>query len=154
MPQLEEGMPAPHFSATGHDGKMIRLADFRGKKVVLYFYPQDDTEACTKEACNLRDNYNELINKGFEVLGVSPDSENSHVDFRKKYSLPFTLISDPERKLLNLYGVYGQKILYGKEVTGVIRTTFIIDENGIIEKIIRKVKTAAHTEQIFKLYEK
>ncbi len=154
MAQLEEGMQAPVFSWTEHGGKQVSLADYRGKKVVLYFYPKDDTEACTKEACNLRDNYRELKEKGFEVLGVSPDPEKSHVDFKEKYSLPFTLVADPEMKILNLYGTYGQKMLYGKEVTGVLRTTFIINEKGIIEKIIRKVNTAAHTAQIFKFYEK
>jgi len=154
MAQLKEGMPAPTFRGTGHDGKMVDLEDFRGKKVILYFYPKDNTPGCTKEACNLRDNYKELLKKGFAVIGVSPDSEKSHAGFREKYSLPFPLIADTGKKIMELYGTYGQKMMYGKPVTGVIRTTFIIDEKGIIEKIIRKVDTAAHTEQIFKLYDK
>ena len=154
MAQLAEGMRAPLFSGTGHDGKNVSLADYRGKKVVLYFYPQDDTEACTREACNLRDNYTELNKEGFVILGVSPDSEKSHNDFRKKYSLPFTLIADPEMKIIKRYGLFGKKMLYGREVTGVLRTTFVINEKGIIENIIRRVTTSAHTQQIFKFYEK
>ena len=152
MTHLKEGQKAPLFEGTDQDGKKIRLSDFKGKKVVLYFYPKDDTPGCTAEACNLRDNYSELQKKGFVVLGVSPDSEKSHQGFIKKYSLPFPLLSDPEKKILNLYGAYGEKMMYGKPVTGVLRSTFIIDEKGSIEKIISKVNTSEHTDQIFKLY--
>jgi peroxiredoxin Q/BCP len=154
MTHLKEGMPAPQFIGNDQDGKKIDLSKFKGKKVVLYFYPKDNTPGCTAEACNLRDNYSELQKRGFIILGISPDSEKSHTGFRKKYSLPFTLISDPEKKILGLYGAYGEKKMYGKTVTGVLRSTFIIDEKGIIEKIITKVDTAAHTQQIFKLYDK
>lgn len=152
MTHLKEGQKAPLFEGTDQDGKKIRLSDLKGKKVVLYFYPKDDTPGCTAEACNLRDNYKELLKKGFVVLGVSPDTEKSHQGFIKKYSLPFPLIADPEKKILKLYGAYGEKMMYGKPVTGVLRSTFIIDEKGNIEKIISKVNTSEHTDQIFKLY--
>jgi peroxiredoxin Q/BCP len=152
MTHLKEGQQAPLFEGIDQDGNKIKLTDFKGKKLVLYFYPKDDTPGCTKEACNLRDNYTELLKKGFAVIGVSPDSEKSHKGFIGKYSLPFPLISDPEKKILNLYGAFGEKMMYGKPVTGVLRSTFIIDETGKIEKIISKVDTAAHAEQIFKLY--
>jgi thioredoxin-dependent peroxiredoxin len=154
MTHLKEGQQAPIFEGTDQDGRKIKLSDLKGKKIVLYFYPKDDTPGCTAEACNLRDNYDDLLKKGFAVIGVSPDSEKSHRGFIKKYSLPFPLVADPEKKILNLYGAYGEKIMYGKKVTGVIRSTFIIDENGTIEKIISKVDTKAHTEQIFNVYNK
>jgi thioredoxin-dependent peroxiredoxin len=154
MTHLKEGQQAPLFEGTDQDGNKVRLSDLRGEKVVLYFYPKDDTPGCTAEACNLRDNYDDLIAKGFKVIGVSPDSEKSHRGFIQKYSLPFPLISDPEKKILALYGAYGEKMMYGKKVTGVLRSTFIIDEKGKIEKILSKVDTKAHTEQIFKLYNK
>lgn len=152
MAQLKEGQKAPLFEGTDQDGNIIRLKDYTGKKVILYFYPKDNTPGCTKEACNLRDNYNELVNKGFAVLGVSPDTEKSHKGFAEKYTLPFPLIADTGKKIMSDYGAWGEKKMYGKTVTGVLRTTFIIDEKGIIEKVIRKVDTEAHTEQIFKLY--
>ena len=152
MAQLKEGQRAPLFEGTDQDGNIIRLKDYTGKKVILYFYPKDNTPGCTKEACNLRDNYNELVNKGFAVLGVSPDTEKSHKGFAEKYTLPFPLIADTGKKIMSDYGAWGEKKMYGKTVTGVLRTTFIIDEKGIIEKVIRKVDTEAHTEQIFKLY--
>ena len=153
MTQLTAGMPAPHFEGTDQNGKTVKLSSFLGKKVVLYFYPKDDTPGCTAEACSLRDNYNELLKKGFIVLGVSPDSEKSHAKFAGKYNLPFPLIADPQKKILSAYGAYGEKLMYGKKVTGVIRTTFIIDEKGIIEKVIKKVDTKEHAGQIFKMYE-
>ena len=153
MTQLTAGMPAPQFEGTDQNGNAVKLSSFLGKKVVLYFYPKDDTPGCTAEACSLRDNYNELLRKGFIVLGVSPDSEKSHVKFAGKYNLPFPLIADPEKKILTAYGAYGEKLMYGKKVTGVIRTTFIIDEKGIIEKVIKKVDTKEHATQIFKMYE-
>jgi len=148
MADLKEGMKAPEFEGKDQNGRLIRLSDFRGKKLVLYFYPKDNTPGCTAEACNLRDNYNELIKKGFAMLGVSPDPEKSHKNFAEKYALPFPLIADTEKKILQLYGAYGEKKMYGKTVKGVIRTTFIINEQGIIEKIIRKVDTKNHTQQI------
>ena len=128
------------------------LGDFTGKKVVLYFYPKDNTPGCTAEACNLRDNWESFLKEGFVVIGVSPDNEKSHKGFAKKFSLPFPLIADTSKKIVNDYGVWGEKKMYGKSFLGVIRTTFIIDEKGIIEKIISKVDTAAHTKQIFDMY--
>jgi peroxiredoxin Q/BCP len=152
MIQLKEGSKAPGFEGIDQNGKEINLSDFTGIKVVLYFYPKDNTPGCTAEACNLRDNYDLLIKKGFAVIGVSPDSEKSHNNFSGKYSLPFPLIADTSKKILNDYGVWGEKKMYGKSFNGVIRTTFIINEKGIIEKIITKVDTSGHTEQIFNLY--
>lgn len=154
MTHLKEGQKAPDFEGTDQDGRKVKLSGFRGKKVILYFYPKDNTPGCTNEACNLRDNYKDLQKKGFTVIGVSPDSEKSHKGFTEKYSLPFPLIADTDKKILGLYGAYGEKKMYGKTVTGVLRSTFIIDEQGKIEKIISKVDTAAHAEQIFKLYNK
>ena len=153
MTQLTQGMPAPHFEGIDQNGNTVKLSSFTGKKIVLYFYPKDDTPGCTAEACSLRDNYKDLLNKGFIVLGVSPDSEKSHQKFAGKYSLPFQLIADPEKKILTAYGAYGEKVMYGKKVMGVIRTTFIIDEKGMIEKVIKKVDTKEHATQIFRLYE-
>ncbi len=146
-------MPAPQFEGIDQNGNTVKLSSFTGKKIVLYFYPKDDTPGCTAEACSLRDNYKDLLNKGFIVLGVSPDSEKSHQKFAGKYSLPFPLIADPEKKILTAYGAYGEKVMYGKKVMGVIRTTFIIDEKGMIEKVIKKVDTKEHATQIFRLYE-
>ncbi|MCJ7446150.1 MAG: thioredoxin-dependent thiol peroxidase [Bacteroidales bacterium] len=149
MAQLKEGMQAPPFEGTDQNGKLIRLSDYSGKKVILYFYPKDNTPGCTAEACNLRDNYNSFLKKGFAVIGVSMDSEKSHKNFAGKYSLPFPLIADTSKKILNDYGVWREKKLYGKSFLGVARTTFIIDEKGIIETIISKVETKTHSEQIF-----
>jgi thioredoxin-dependent peroxiredoxin len=154
MSLLKVGQKAPYFEGTDQNGKAIKLSDYSGKKVVLYFYPKDDTPGCTAEACNLRDNYDSLLKEGFVVIGVSPDDEKSHKGFAGKYFLPFPLIADTSRKILNDYGAWGEKNMYGKKVTGVLRTTFIINEKGIIEKIIEKVNTGEHTEQIFKLYNK
>jgi len=153
MIQLKEGMKAPLFEGTDQDGRKIRLNDYAGKKVLLYFYPKDNTPGCTAEACNLRDNHEMLLKEGFAVIGVSIDSEKSHKGFASKYSLPFPLIADTSKKIVNDYGVYGEKKMYGKSYFGIIRTTFVIDEKGIIEKIISKVDTQNHTEQIFKLYQ-
>jgi len=153
MTQLTAGMPAPHFEGTDQNGNTVKLSDFLGKKVILYFYPKDNTPGCTAQACSLRDNYNDLLQKGFVVLGVSPDSEKSHLNFSGKYNLPFPLIADTEKKILTAYDAYGEKMMYGKKVTGVIRTTFIIDEKGIIEKVIKKVNTKEHATQIFKMYD-
>jgi len=146
-------MPAPQFSGIDQNGNIVNLSSFTGKKIVLYFYPKDNTPGCTAEACSLRDNYEELLRKGFIVLGVSPDSEKSHKGFAEQHNLPFPLIADPDRKIMTAYGAWGEKVMYGKKVTGVIRTTFIIDEKGIIEKVIKKVDTKEHAGQIFKLYE-
>ena len=153
MAQLKEGMPAPPFEGTDQDGKLVKMSDSSGKKIVLYFYPRDNTPGCTAEACNLRDNYDDFLKKGFAVIGISMDSEKSHKNFAGKYSLPFPLISDTSKKILNDYGVWKEKKLYGKSFLGVVRTTFIIDEKGIIEKIISKVDTKTHSEQIFGLYQ-
>jgi peroxiredoxin Q/BCP len=153
MVELKEGMKAPMFEGSDQDGKTIRLSDFKGRKVVLYFYPKDNTSGCTAEACNLRDNYDELLKKGFAVIGVSMDSEKSHRNFATKYSLPFPLIADTSRKILEDYGVWREKKLYGRSFLGIVRTTFIIDEKGVIEKIISKVETSRHSDQIFKLYQ-
>jgi peroxiredoxin Q/BCP len=152
MIQLEEGMNAPVFEGIDQSGNEIKLSGFRGKKVILYFYPKDNTPGCTAEACNLRDNYDSLLKKGFAVVGVSPDTEKSHKGFAGKYQLPFPLIADTSKKIVNDYGIWGEKKMYGKSYFGVIRTTFVIDEKGVIEKIISKVNTAGHTEQIFNMY--
>ena len=152
MTQPTTGMPAPQFEGMDQNGNSLKLSNFAGKKVVLYFYPKDDTPGCTAEACSLRDNYDELLKQGFVVLGVSPDSEKSHKGFTAKYNLPFPLISDTDKKIMTAYGAYGEKVMYGKKVTGVIRTTFIIDEKGVVEKVIKKVDTKEHAPQILKLY--
>ncbi len=146
--KLTEGDKAPDFSYVGPDGKNISLKELKGKKVILYFYPKDSTPGCTIEACDLRDNYSSLKKKGYEVIGVSKDDEKSHDKFKKKYDLPFPLIPDTEKEVLKKYDVWGKKSFMGKTFDGIIRTTFVIDEKGIIEKIIRDVKTKNHTEQI------
>jgi peroxiredoxin Q/BCP len=148
MKELNEGDKAPDFKGKNQEGKTISLDDFKGKKLILYFYPKDNTPGCTAEACDLNDNYDYWISKGYEVVGVSPDSEESHRKFIDKYGLNFNLISDPEKDLLQAYGAWGEKKLYGKTYMGVLRTTFVINEEGIIEKIFRKVKTKEHTTQI------
>lgn len=152
MIQLKEGLAAPRFEGIDQKGNMIKSDDFRGKKLVLYFYPKDNTPGCTSEACNLRDNYELLLSKGFAVVGVSPDSEKSHNNFAGKYALPFPLIADTSKKILNDFGVWGEKKMYGKSYFGVLRTTFIIDEKGLIEKIITKVDTSEHTSQILNMF--
>ena len=148
MMHLKEGDKAPDFRGIDQDEKIISLSDYKGKKLILYFYPKDDTPGCTAEACNLRDNFSVLKKEGFELLGVSPDNPQKHQKFIDKYSLPFPLIADTEKEILNAYGVWGPKKFMGKEYDGVHRTTFIIDEAGKIEKIITKVNTKAHAEQI------
>lgn len=153
MVKLKEGMSAPSFEGVDQEGRTIKLSDFDGRKLVLYFYPKDNTSGCTAEACSLRDSHEEFLNKGFAVVGVSADSEKSHKGFAEKYSLPFPLIADTSRKIVNDYGVYQEKKMYGKSFFGIVRTTFIIDEKGKIEKIISKVDTKNHSEQIFKLYQ-
>jgi len=147
MTKLEEGTKAPEIIAE-IAGKLFKLSDWQGKKVILFFYPKDNTAGCTAEACNLRDNYEDLKSRGYELIGVSPDSEKSHARFTEKHNLPFPLIADTDKKVLTDYGVWGEKKMYGRTYNGVFRTTFIISEDGTIEKIFRKVKTKAHTEQI------
>ena len=145
---LKEGEKAPYFEGVNQDGKKITLDDFKGKKLILYFYPKDNTSGCTAEACSLNDGYSSLTDKGFEVVGVSPDSTSSHLKFIAKYNLSFNLIADTEKKILEAYGVWAEKKMYGRTYMGVLRTTFIIDENGIIQKIITKVDTKDHAKQI------
>jgi peroxiredoxin Q/BCP len=148
MINLKPGDQAPDFSGTDQKGKKVSLSDFRGRKVIVYFYPQDDTPTCTTEACNLRDHHAQLKRAGFVVLGISPDNEKSHKKFAGKYDLPFTLIADPENKIINQYDVWGQKQLFGREYMGVLRTTFLIDENGIIRHVFEKPKSSEHAEEI------
>lgn len=145
---IEKGMKAPGFSGTDQNGKTISLGDFAGKKLVLYFYPKDNTPGCTAEACDLRDNYERMLASGYSVVGVSKDSQASHLKFIEKHSLPFPLISDTDCKIQQDYGVWGEKKFMGKTHMGTIRTTFIIDENGIVADVIRKVDTKNHSRQI------
>jgi peroxiredoxin Q/BCP len=144
----EEGKKAPAFSGRDQDGKTWTLADFSGKKLVLYFYPQDNTPTCTEQACNLRDNYKALLKAGYAVLGVSPDAPEKHRKFIDKYKLPFPLISDPELKIIQKYGVWGEKQMFGNKYMGLIRTTFVIDEKGVIRNIIRRPKVKMHASEI------
>lgn len=148
MSELTEGMKAPDFKGTDQNGNNVSLSDFKGKKVILYFYPKDDTPGCTAQACNLRDNYSDLIHKGFQVVGISTDSVKSHKKFEDKYSLPFPLIADEEKKIVEQYGVWGEKKMMGKTYMGTNRTTFLIDENGTIKKIITKPDTKNQTQQV------
>lgn len=148
MTHLKQGDKAPDFEFTDHQGDQKSLAQFKGSKVILYFYPRDNTPGCTAEACNLRDNYAELRNLGYEVIGVSADSEKSHTNFRSKYDLPFYLISDTDKKVLKDYGVWGEKKMMGRTYMGIHRLTFIIGEDGNIQKIFTKVNTKDHTQQI------
>jgi thioredoxin-dependent peroxiredoxin len=150
MIQLVEGAKAPDFKGINQNGETISLAGFKGKKLILYFYPKDDTPGCTAEACNLNDNYEYWISKGYEVVGVSPDNGASHKKFIKKFGLKFNLIADTGKEILEAYGVWGEKMNYGKTYMGVIRTTFVIDESGTIEKIFKKVDTKEHTSQIIR----
>ncbi|MCK9423924.1 MAG: thioredoxin-dependent thiol peroxidase [Bacteroidales bacterium] len=151
MTSLQPGDRAPEFSATDQFGNAIALHDFPGRKVILYFYPKDNTPGCTAEACGFRDNYQILIGKGYSIIGVSADNERSHKNFSEKYVLPFTLIADKEKKIIKEYGVWGKKKLYGKEVEGIIRMTFIIDEQGMISHILTKVDTKDPAGQIMRL---
>ena len=144
----EEGKKAPDFKGQDQDGKTWTLADFRGKKLVLYFYPQDNTPTCTEQACNLRDNYKALLKAGYAVLGVSPDEPEKHRKFIGKFKLPFPLISDPALKIIRKYGVWGEKQMFGNKYMGLLRTTFVIDENGVIRTIIRRPKVKAHAAEI------
>lgn len=149
MKEIKIGDPAPDFSALDQDGNIISLSQFLGKKLVLFFYPKDNTPGCTAEACDLRDNYENFLSKGYQIVGVSADNQKSHLKFIEKYSLPFPLISDTERKVLEAYNAWGEKKLYGKTFMGIKRKTYIISEEGIIETIFEKVQTKEHSKQIF-----
>ena len=143
-----EGKKAPAFSAIDQDGERIKLADFKGKKLALYFYPKDNTSTCTVQACNLRDGFKMLEKQGIAVVGVSPDDEKSHLKFIAKHELPFRIIADTDKKLVEKFGVWGEKQLYGNKYMGVFRTTFLIDENGVVVKIISKPKVKEHAAEI------
>lgn len=145
---LQQGQKAPPFCGTDQDGKKISSRDFKGKKIVIFFYPEDDTPTCTIQACNLRDNYGLLQKNGYQVIGISPDDEKSHLRFKDKFKLPFSLIADPQHSIINLYGVWGEKNLYGRKYMGLNRTTFVIDEKGVIERIYLRPKNKAHAEEI------
>jgi len=148
MSKFAAGDTAPMFEGVNQEGKKISLNDFKGKKLILYFYPKDDTPGCTAESCNLNENYEMWLTKGYEVVGVSPDSEKSHLKFIGKFGLKFNLIADTEHEILEAYGAWGEKSMYGKSYMGVLRTTYIIDENGIIKAVFEKVDTKNHTSQI------
>jgi len=148
MATLNEGDLAPDFTGVDQQGRTVKLSDYRGKKVVLYFYPKDNTPGCTAQACSLRDHYAELKQMGLEVIGVSTDSVASHQKFEQKYQLPFTLIADTDKQIVQAYGVYAPKKFMGKSFLGTVRTTFIINEQGVIKKIIRKPNTARHAQEV------
>lgn len=148
--KLKIGDVAPDFSVNDQNGEPVKLSNFKGKKVVLYFYPKDNTPGCTAESCNLRDNYQSLKKAGYEILGVSKDNEKSHAKFIEKYDLPFTLLADTKKNIHEKYGTWVEKSMYGRKYMGTARTTFLIDEKGKIEDIIEKVKTKDHTTQILK----
>ncbi len=151
---IEAGKKAPEFTGKDQDGEKVKLSDYKGKKVVLYFYPKDDTPGCTKQACSLRDGFSELKKNNIEVIGVSADTEESHQKFIGKYDLPFTLLADTDKEITNKYGVYGEKNMYGKKFMGIKRTTFLIDEEGKIKKIFKRVKTAEHADEVLKAFNK
>ncbi|MGD9049442.1 MAG: thioredoxin-dependent thiol peroxidase [Anaerolineae bacterium] len=145
---LEEGIMAPDFTLTADGGSEVTLSDYRGKQVVLYFYPKDDTPGCTTEACNFRDDYSEILAAGAVVLGVSPDSVKSHDKFKGKYDLPFPLLSDPEHEIAERYGAWGEKKMYGRTYMGIIRSTFVIDRDGKIAKVFPKVRPKNHSQEV------
>ena len=150
MAYLEKGTKAPDFKGIDQDGNPVSLNDFKGQKFILYFYPKDNTPGCTNEACDLRDNYEYWQQKGYQIIGVSPDSPASHIKFIKKYGLPFPLLSDPEKEIIKAYGAWGPKKLYGRAYEGLLRTTYVIDAEGTVEAVFKKVKTKEHTQQITK----
>lgn len=152
MITLKEGDKAPAFTGKDQDDKKISLSDYKGRKLVLYFYPEDDTPTCTIQACNLRDNYALLKQNGFVIVGISPDEAAKHKKFEIKYSLPFTLVADPSHKIIDKYGVWGEKQLYGRKYMGLHRTTFVIDEKGVIRKIFLRPKNKQHAEEIIKAW--
>jgi peroxiredoxin Q/BCP len=145
---VEEGQEAPDFELTSDAGERVRLSQFRGQPVVLYFYPRDDTPGCTAQACGIRDSYDDFDQRGAVVLGVSPDEESSHVKFKQKYGLPFTLLADPDHEVVEQYGVWGERKYMGKTYMGVERSTFLIDEDGRIAKVMRRVKPDTHAERV------
>jgi len=151
---LKEGQKAPNFEGKDQNGNVVKLDDFKGKNLILYFYPKDDTPGCTKEACNLRDNYEYWLDKDYAVVGVSPDDEASHQKFIEKYDLPFPLLADTDKSIMEAYQTWGEKNVYGKIKVGVRRTTYVINGEGEIVKIFKRPKTAEHTEQITKSLEK
>ena len=150
MTSLKIGDKAPDFQAKDQDGNIISLSDYKGKKLVLFFYPKASTPGCTVEACNLRDNYERFQSFGYEILGVSADSEKRQSYFRNKYDFPYPLLADEDKSVINAFGVWGPKKFMGREFDGIYRTTFVIDEHGVIEDVITKVKTKEHTSQILK----
>ncbi len=150
---LKEGTAAPAFTTKDAEGDIVRLKDFRGQKVVLYFYPKDDTPGCTKEACSFRDAFSKFKKRGIQVFGVSPDGEASHKKFAAKYKLPFTLLADTDNAISDTYGVYGQKKFMGRTYMGVNRTTFLIDEKGKIQKVFEKVKPEEHANEVLEAFE-
>ncbi len=150
MTHLKKGDKAPEFEGVNQDGNAISLSSFAGKKLILYFYPKDDTSGCTAEACNLNDNYQHWIGKGYDVVGVSPDSVASHLKFAGKYGLKFNLIADEDKKILEAYGVWAEKSMYGRKYMGVVRTTFVINDRGVIVEVLDKVETKNHTQQLIK----
>ena len=150
---LKEGATAPAFTTKDAEGDTVRLKDFRGQKVVLYFYPKDDTPGCTKEACSFRDAFSKFKKRGIQVFGVSPDGEASHKKFAAKYKLPFTLLADTDHAISDTYGVYGQKKFMGRTYMGVNRTTFLIDEKGKIKKVFEKVKPEEHASEVLEAFE-
>ena len=145
---IEEGKKAPAFSLKNQDGKVVKLADFAGKSVVLYFYPKDNTPGCTTEACDFRDQHSKLEKAGAVVLGVSPDAEKTHLKFAGKFGLPFTLLADPEHEVAGKYGSWGEKTLYGRKYLGIIRSTFLIGGDGKVAKVWPKVKVAGHVDEV------
>jgi peroxiredoxin Q/BCP len=149
---LKEGDAAPDFTAKNQNGESVKLSDFRGNRVVLYFYPKDDTPGCTKQACSLRDSFETFEEKGIKIFGVSIDDENSHQKFISKYALPFDLLADTEKEIVNAYGVYGEKTNYGRKYMGINRTTFLIDANGEIVKIFKKVKVDEHAAEVLEAF--
>ncbi len=150
MAKLNVGDQAPDFKGVDQDGNDLTLNSFNGKNLIIYFYPKDDTPGCTAEACDLRDNYDMWLAKGYAVVGISPDSTDSHKKFITKYSLPFPLIADPEKEIIKSYGAWGLKKMYGREYEGLLRMTFVVNDKGVITQIFEKVKTKEHTQQILK----
>lgn len=148
MNTLKEGDKVPEFTSKDQDGKSVSLSDYKGKKLILFFYPRANTPGCTDEACNLKDHYTELKNRGYELLGVSADSVKKQSNFKKKFNLPFPLLADVDKSVVNTFGVWGLKKFMGREFDGIHRMTFIIDENGVVERVISKVKTKDHASQI------
>lgn len=147
---LTEGIKAPEFDLKDSEGKNHKLADYAGQTIVIYFYPKDDTPGCTKEACSFRDSYQDFRDAGIEVIGISPDTEKSHLKFRRKYDLPFVLLADPDHAVCELYGVWGVKKNYGREYEGVFRTTFIIDPQGMVKRVFKNVKPSDHSQEVLK----